>query len=82
MVKARFEFISELRKSRFNFNCDQTKKLIMLRYKNAKDYWKQFKGVFCDKHPDIKISDFDNYFKALNNPDDPFLLPMKINFSI
>ena len=77
-MKACTEYKSELRKARFNYNCDQTKKLNTLRYKNAKDYWKRFKGVFCNKHPDIKMSDFDNYFKAVNNPDDPFLPPMKI----
>ena len=75
MVQARSIYKNILRKARFEYNCNQTYKLKMLKYKNAKDYWKLLKGAFSDTKSNVKMKDFINYFQAVNNPDDPFFTP-------
>ena len=68
---------STLRRSRFEYNCNQTYKLKMLKHKNAKDYWnwKLLKGAFSDTKSNAKMKDFVIFFQAVNNPDDPFFTP-------
>ena len=72
MAKSRFVFKNTLRQARFEYNCHQTSKLKMLKYKNAKDYWRLLKGTFCGKTPNTKLSGFTNYVRAVNNPNDLF----------
>ena len=74
MVKPRSVFKNTLRRAQFKYNCHQTFKLKMLKYKNANDYWRLLKGTFCGKTPFIKLSDFTKYFRAVNNPDDLFFI--------
>ena len=45
MVIARAIFKSALRKARFLFDSEQTRKLNELRYKNAKEYWKLLRNA-------------------------------------
>ena len=54
MVQARSIYKNTLRRARFEFNCNQTYKLKMLKYKNAKDYWKLLKGAFSDTKSNVK----------------------------
>ena len=73
MVKARIEYKNTVRK--FNFERDKQKsfKLLNAKVKDAKEYWKLLKNsVSQPKFKNISITDFENYFKAVNNPDDPF----------
>lgn len=71
-VTARSDFKSTLRNCRFEYNQQQTYKLTALKYRNAKDYWKLLKSAYCESNPHINLSDFARYFKAVNNPEDPF----------
>ena len=45
MITAHAIFKSALRKARFLFDSEQTKKLNDLRYKNAKEYWKLLRNA-------------------------------------
>ena len=76
MVNARTEYKNTVRK--FNFERDKQKsfKLLNAKVKDAKEYWKLLKNsVSQPKSKNISITDFENYFKAVNNPDDPFFQP-------
>ena len=76
MVKARTEYKNTVRK--FNYERDKQKslKLLNAKLKNAKDYWKLLKSsVAQPKSKNISIVDFEDYFKAINNPEDPFFQP-------
>ena len=73
MVRARTEYKNTVR--RFNFDIDRQKsnKLINAKLKNAKEYWKLLKASVSQPKPkSLSANDFDNYFKSINNPDDPF----------
>ena len=43
-----------------------------LRYKNARDYWKLLKSASNAGRPNIPLTNFERYFKAVNNPDSDF----------
>ena len=76
MVKARTEYKNMVRK--FNYERDKQKslKLLNAKLKNAKDYWKLLKSsVAQPKSKNMSIVDFEDYFKAINNPEDPFFQP-------
>ena len=45
------------------------------RYKNAKLFWNFFKDAAGIKSSNIQLSTFEHYFKAVNNPSDPFYRP-------
>ena len=48
-------------------------KLISAKLKNAKEYWKLLKESVSQPKPKrLSANDFDNYFKSINNPEDPF----------
>jgi len=51
---------------------DRTTTLALYRHKHAKLYWKMLIQSAHIKSPDIPVSSFEEYFKAVNNPDDPF----------
>lgn len=72
MIHARSQYKACLRKSRFNFDKCQTKKLVDSRFKNAKMYWDMLKQCAGVKHSNVSLSTFEKYFKSVNNPDSPF----------
>ena len=45
------------------------------KYKNAKLYWNLLKDAAGIKPSNIQLSTFEQYFKAVNNPSDPFYRP-------
>ena len=47
----------------------------MLILKNAKLYWNILKSSAVIKPGNIPLSSFEQYFKAVNNPDDHFYTP-------
>ena len=76
MVRARTEYKNAVRK--YNFEKDRQKsiKLLNAKYKNAKQYWKLLKeSVTGPKRTNLKATDFANYFKSINNPNDSFFQP-------
>lgn len=46
-----------------------------VRYKNARLYWNMLKEVSGVKQSNISLPTFENYFKAINNPDNIFFTP-------
>ena len=73
MVRARTEYKNAVRK--YNFEKDRQKsiKLLNAKYKNARQYWKLLKeSVTGPKPSNLSATDFANYFKSINNPNDPF----------
>ena len=78
MIAARSEYKKEVR--RFNFFEDQkkTSKLMNAKVKNAKEYWRLLKSTVSGttKHSNkLSVDTFAQYFKAINNPVDPFYQP-------
>ena len=76
MVRAGTEYKNTVKK--FNFEIDRQKsmKLINAKFKNAKEYWKLLKESISQPMPkSLSANDFDNYFKSINNPEDPFFQP-------
>lgn len=54
----------------------QTDKLLQARRKNAKQYWQMLKETAgLPKSSTISADSFVQYFKAINNPTDPFFQP-------
>ena len=45
------------------------------KYKNAKLYWNLLKDAAGIKSSNIQLSTFEQYFKVVNNPSDPFYRP-------
>lgn len=76
MVKALTEIKNTLRKFHFEQDRQKSLKLIQTNFNNAKEYWKLLKdSVMQTKPKNLSSSDFDIYFKSINNPDDPFFQP-------
>ena len=81
MVRARTEYNKTVRK--YNFEKDRQKSIKMLnaKYKNTKQYWKPLKeSVTGPKCSDLSATDFANYFKAINNPNDTFFNQRMISY--
>ena len=74
-MESRTEYQTTLRTSRRNHVNDRTKILESYKYNNAKLYWKLLKDTAKGKPPDLPLTSFEVYFKAVNNPDDPFFQP-------
>ena len=55
MIHARSQYKACLRKSTFNFDKCQTKKLVDSRFKNAKKYWDMLKQCPGVKHSNVFI---------------------------
>ena len=74
MIHPRTTYKNELRKYRIKKDKRKTSKLIDARLKNAKLYWKMLKESVTPNKPDKKLNadTFAQYFKAINNPTDPF----------
>ena len=75
MVKARSEYKSTLRKCKYEHDKTKTQKLVHAKYKNAKLYWNMLKESSGIKPANVPLSSFEEYFKAVNNPADPFFTP-------
>ena len=75
MVKARSNYKKTIRQSRYAFDKEKTKKFCDSKYKNAKLYWNMLKELSYVKPANIVLSSFEEYFKSVNNPDDPFYSP-------
>ena len=71
---------SAYKKTVWNFNFEQDKlkstKLLKAKLNNAKKYWKLLKeSVTQSKPKNLSADHFHDYFKAINNPSDPFFQP-------
>ena len=78
MVEARTAFKKSFRHFRYECKKQKTKRLLDLKYKNAKDYWKLLKGSqHSDCSTSLSASKFHNYFKAINDPNTVFIKQMK-----
>ena len=75
MVKARSDYKALLRKRRFDFDKEKTNKFLSAKNKNAKLYWNMLKELSHVKPANIALSAFEEYFKSVNNPSDPFYSP-------
>ena len=73
MVRARANYKRLIRQKRFNFDKAKTSKLIVSKYKNAKEYWKLLKQAANIKNKNSITTDtFSEYFKSINDPNDRF----------
>ena len=73
LVRARANYKRLIRQKRFNFDKDKTSKLLELKYKNAKEYWKLLKqAANLNNKNSISIDTFSEYFKSINDPNDRF----------
>ena len=76
MAKARSDFKKTIRRARFNFDKQKTLRLEHAKFGNAKLYWKMLKETANIKNSsNINMCTFERYFKAINNPYDPFFAP-------
>ncbi|XP_077978230.1 uncharacterized protein LOC144433746 [Glandiceps talaboti] len=72
MITSRSNYRTTLRNARFKYNEEQTYKLLSLRTKNAKAYWKLLRSAVCKNDVNICMTDFADFFRDVNNPDDIF----------
>ena len=75
MVNARSEYKTMLRKCKYEYDKKKTESFINAKFKNAKLYWNLLKSSAGIKPENIPLSSFEQYFKAVNNPDDHFYTP-------
>ena len=75
MVKARSNYKSIIRKCRLNYDKERTKKFVDAKFKNAKMYWNMLKELAHVKPANMPLSSFEQYFRSINNPLDPFYSP-------
>ena len=64
-----------IRKCRYEYDKEKTSRLINAKFKDAKLYWNMLKETVGIKSANIPLSSFERYFKAINNPSDPFYTP-------
>ena len=66
-----------IRKKKFIYDKDQSYKLENVRTKNAKTYWRMLRGSIVNKNNKCNLSsnDFQQYFKAINDPESIFYQP-------
>ncbi|MES9884415.1 MAG: reverse transcriptase family protein, partial [Sedimenticola sp.] len=73
MVSARSDFKKAVRAYRFQQSKQKNNNLLAAKVNNAKEYWKLLKqasGIRAS--PKIPADSFVEYFRAINNPSDPF----------
>ena len=75
MVKARSRYKKLIRKRKYEYDRDKTNTFINAKNKNAKLYWNMLKEAANVKPANIPLSSFEEYFKAVNNPSDPYYAP-------
>ena len=73
MVRARTCFKSSVRKFQYENKVKTTQKLINIKYKNARDYWRLLKSSQNKSGPKtLSAKKFAEYFKAVNDPNSVF----------
>ena len=72
MASARSEYKKTIRKARYEYDKQKTLKFEQNKFVNAKSYWKMLKESANIKTTNVNLSTFERYFKAINNPTDPF----------
>ena len=76
LVKARSHFKRTIRQKRYIFEKEKTNKLIVVKHKNAKEYWKLLKQASnTSNKTSVSTKRFSEYFQAINNPNDRFYQP-------
>ena len=76
MTRARSAYERVIRQARCDYDTHKTLRLEQAKFCNAKLYWKILKELAnIESSSTIKLSTFERYFKALNNPSDPFFAP-------
>ena len=75
MVKSRSAYKQLIRRKRYQYDKKHTQKLENARFKNAKEYWKLLKGSSHNKRSSLHVTHFEEYFRAINNPDSHFFQP-------
>ena len=75
MIHARSRYKACIRNAKFEHDKHETRKLLEAKHKNAKLYWKMLKHSAGIKESNIPIDVFEQYFKSVNNPNDPFYIP-------
>ncbi|MCW4345840.1 MAG: reverse transcriptase family protein [Candidatus Thiodiazotropha endolucinida] len=75
MVSARSKYKQVIRKCRFAYDREKTAAFVSAKNKNAKQYWNMLKELSYVKPANIPLTSFEEYFKAVNNPADPFYAP-------
>lgn len=73
LMQSRTEYRNTVRTYNLEQDRLKTSKLLNAKLKNAKEYWKLLKESVTSPKPKLLSVDmFDKYFKAINNPEDPF----------
>jgi exonuclease III len=75
LVNARSQYKTCIRKCRYDFDKAESLKLTQAKFNNAKLYWNMLKGTAGVKQSNVQLDTFAQYFKSVNNPDDPFYTP-------
>ena len=76
MTRARSEYKTEMRRARYIFDKKKTERWKNAKFKNARLYWNLLKEHAAGVKPaNIPLTSFEKYFKAINNPLDPFYSP-------
>ena len=73
LVNARSAYKKSVRKFKYDCLKNKTQYLLQQKHKDAKQYWKLLKesqGITTPKS--LTSKHFLEYFKSVNNPDDPF----------
>lgn len=75
MVRARSNYKTLIRQRRIEFDMEKTNRFVSAKNKDAKMYWNMLKELAYVKPANIPLSLFEEYFKSVNNPSDPFYMP-------
>ena len=72
MVRERSEHKTVIRRCKYEFDREKTNKFVTSKNKNAKQCWDMLKELSHVKPKNIPMSSFEEYFKVVNNPTNPF----------
>ena len=73
MVRARTCFKYSVRKFQYKNKVKTTQKLINIKYKNAREYWRLLKSSQNKSGPKtLSAKKFTEYFKTVNDPNSAF----------
>ena len=73
MVHARANFKHIIRQKKYAHETRKTEKLVQYRTANPKEYWRLLKETTDNRSENsITSEEFENYFKGLSDPGDPF----------
>ena len=75
MVQARTRFKHVIRQKKISNEILKTEKLVHYRSDNPKEYWRLLKETTDNRSVNsITSEEFENYFRGLSDPDDPFYI--------